>query len=174
MDQKLQHLWNQILVILQANRGYTLLELMLVLVIMGILFSTSFIYRSQKVQDYKLEQLLESLAAEFRWARNKSVLDNQTYIFRIYSSSEQGQHEIPYYFYTIEEGREVIKKKGSYPAHFLVYKSLDFELISDDYYEWIRFSSSAAARGGTIAFSRPGSKIYSLTVNQLGRVRIEK
>ncbi|ADQ14842.1 pilus assembly FimT family protein [Halanaerobium hydrogeniformans] len=168
MVQKIQNL------LLIANKGYTLLELMLVIVMIGVLFSTSFIYRSQMTQDYQLEQLLESLAADFRWARNRAVIDGQTYIFRIYSSPGPGQHKIPYYFYTIEDSREVIKKKGSYPAHFLLYKSLDFELISEQYYDWIRFSSSAAARGGTIAFSRADAEIYSLTVNQLGRVRIEK
>ncbi|RQD73859.1 MAG: prepilin-type cleavage/methylation domain-containing protein [Halanaerobium sp. MSAO_Bac5] len=147
---------------------------MLVLLVVGILFSSSYLYRANTAQHHKLGELIDSLGVEFRWARNRAVIDNQSYIFRIYSSPNSGQDEIPYYFYTIEEGREVIKKKGSYPAHFLVYKTLDHQLITDQYYEWIRFSNTSAARGGTIAFSAPGSKIYSITVNQLGRVRIEK
>ena len=45
-----------------------------------------------------------------------------------------------------------------------------------DYYEWIRFNNTATARGGTVALAKAeqGAEKHSITVNQLGRVRIEK
>lgn len=160
---------------MKNNRGFTLIELLLVITIMGILFTIS--YRPQFKNDFEIEQEIESLAADLRWARNKAILDNQCYIFRIYTVKETNSaNKIPYYFYVKEDNHKIIKKKGYYSSSLILYKTLSHKIVESDYYEWIRFNNTATARGSTIAFSRGGSeaKKYSITINQLGRVKIEK
>lgn len=157
------------------QKGYTLFELLLVISVMGILFTAAI--PANPAQEFKVEQEVESLAADLRWARNKAVLDNETYIFRIYTIKEKSSsNKIPYYFYIKEDGREIVKRKGYYSANLILHKTLSFKIVEADYYEWIRFNNTATARGSTIAFAKayPGAKIYSITVNQLGRVRVEK
>jgi prepilin-type N-terminal cleavage/methylation domain-containing protein len=159
----------------KSEAGYTLLELLLVIFILGSISST-FLIQPAQYNKYRLDKEIEELAADFRWARNKAVLDNKTYIFRIYTNSDSSteQHQNPYYFYVESEGEKLIKRRGSYPADLILYKNLELLELEVDYYEWIRFRSTATARGGTIGLAEPGGDIYSITVNQLGRVRIEK
>ncbi|RAK11039.1 hypothetical protein C8C77_10317 [Halanaerobium saccharolyticum] len=143
--------------------------------IMGILFTVS--YRPQLRNDFLIEQEVEHLAADLRWARNKAILDSQTYIFRIYTIKENsGSNKIPYYFYIKEGGQKIIKKKGYYSSSLILYKTLSLKIVDAEYYEWIRFNNTATARGGTVALAKAqsGAKKYSITVNQLGRVRVEK
>ncbi|MFN2340967.1 MAG: prepilin-type cleavage/methylation domain-containing protein, partial [Halanaerobium sp.] len=102
---------------------------------------------------------------------NKAILDNQTYIFRIYTVKESSNsNKIPYYFYIKEDGNKVIKKKGYYGSGLILYKTLSHKVVEGDYYEWIRFNNTATARGGTVALARAGPDVkkYSITVNQLG------
>ncbi|PUU89778.1 MULTISPECIES: Tfp pilus assembly protein FimT/FimU [Halanaerobium] len=160
---------------MKAEQGFTLIEVLLVITVMGILFSVS--YQPQFKNGFKIEQEIESLAADLRWARNKAILDNQTYIFRIYTIKESAdKNKIPYYLYVKEDGRKIIKKKGYYSAGLILYKTLSLKVVEGDYYEWIRFNNTATARGGTVALAEAkiGAQKYSITVNQLGRVRIEK
>lgn len=159
----------------KSKSGYTLLELLLVILILGTI-SSLFLIQPAQYNKYRLDKEIEELAADLRWARNKAVLDNKTYIFRIYTNSDSSneQHQNPYYFYIESEGAKLIKRRGSYPADLILYKNLEYAELEADYYEWIRFRSTATARGGTIGLAEPGGDIYSITVNQLGRVRIEK
>lgn len=160
---------------MKRNYGFTLIEVLLVIIIMGILFTIS--YRPQIKNDFQIEQEIECLAADLRWARNKAILDDQTYIFRIYTVKEnKGSTKIPYYFYVKEDGQKIIKKKGYYSSSFILYKTLSHKVVETDYYEWIRFNNIATARGGTVALAKvqQGAKKYSITVNQLGRVKVEK
>jgi prepilin-type N-terminal cleavage/methylation domain-containing protein len=161
--------------ICRSESGYTLLELLLVIFILGSISST-FLIQPAQYNKYRLDKEIEELAADFRWARNKAVLDNKTYIFRIYTNSDSSreQNQNPYYFYVESEGKKLIMRRGSYPADLILYKNLELVELEVNYYEWIRFNSTATARGGTIGFAEPGGDIYSITVNQLGRVRIEK
>jgi prepilin-type N-terminal cleavage/methylation domain-containing protein len=157
------------------NKGFTLIEVLAVIIIMGILFTVS--YQPQLKNNFEIEQQIESLAADLRWARNKAILDNQTYIFRIYTVKEiSSSTKIPYYFYVKEDGHKIIKKKGYYSSNLILYKTLSHKPVEGDYYEWIRFNNTATARGGTVALAgaQPAAKKYSVTVNQLGRVRVEK
>lgn len=160
---------------MKKNKGFTIIEVLAVIIIMGILFSVS--YQPQLKNNFEIEQQVESLAADLRWARNKAILDNQTYIFRIYTVKEMSSStKIPYYFYVKEDGHKIIKKKGYYSSNLILYKTLSHQLVEADYYEWIRFNNTATARGGTVALAsaQPAAKKYSITVNQLGRVRVEK
>lgn len=155
--------------------GFTLIEILIVITIIGVLFSLSYCFQSKK--NFAVEQEIETLASDLRWARNKAVLDNQTYIFRIYTTKENfSENKIPYYFYIKKNGKKIIKKRGYYASKLILYKTLNFNLVESNYYEWIRFNNTATARGGTIALAKanPGAKKYSVTVNQLGRVRVEK
>lgn len=160
---------------MNKSSGFTLIEILIVITLMGILFGLS--YSLELKQDFAVEQQLESIAADLRWARNKAVLDNQSYIFRIYTVKENmTENKIPYYFYIEKNGKKIIKKKGYYSAELILYKTLKFKLVESKYYEWIRFNNTATARGGTIALAKanPDANKYSVTVNQLGRVRVEK
>lgn len=159
----------------KSEAGYTLLELLLVIFILGSI-SSAFLIQPAQYNKYRLDKEIEELAADFRWARNKAVIDNKTYIFRIYTNSDSSteQHQNSYYFYVESEGEKLIKRRGSYPADLILYKNLELFELEVDYYEWIRFRSTATARGGTIGLAEPGGDIYSITINQLGRVRIEK
>ena len=160
---------------MKRNGGFTLFEVLLVISIMGILFTVS--YRPQLKEDFQIEQQIERLAADLRWARNKAILDNRTYIFRIYTVKEDSSSsKIPYYFYIKEDGHKIIKKKGYYSSSLILYKTLSLKIVDSEYYEWIRFNYTATARGGTVALAgvRPGAKKFMVTVNQLGRVRVEK
>ena len=142
---------------------------------MGILFTVS--YQPQLKVNFAVEQEIEVLAADMRWARNKAILDNQTYIFRIYTVKENiNSSKIPYYFYVKENNKKIIKKKGYYSSSLILYKTLSHKVVESDYYEWIRFNNTATARGSTLALARAQSaaKKYSITVNQLGRVKVEK
>ena len=152
-----------------------MIEVLAVISIMGILFTIS--YQPLLTNDFKIEQQIECLAADLRWARNKAILDNQTYIFRIYRVKQKSSStKIPYYFYIKKDGNKIIKKRGHYSSDLILYKTLSHKAVEADYYEWIRFNNTATARGGTVALAeaRPAAKKISITVNQLGRVRVEK
>lgn len=160
---------------MKEQEGFTLIEVLLVITVMGILFTIS--YQPQLNYDFKIEQEVESLAADLRWARNRAILDNETYIFRIYTIKESAEAaKIPYYFYIKDDDKMIIKKKGYYSASLILYKTLSHKVVEGDYYEWIRFKNTATARGGTVALAEAeaGAKKYSITVNQLGRVKVEK
>lgn len=160
---------------MKKQAGYTLIELILVISIMGVLFTA--LYRPVETFEFQIEKEIEAIAADLRWARKKAILDDTVYIFRIYTLKEaESENKIPYYFYIKEDGIKIIKKKGYYSSNLILYKTLSHKLVEADYYEWIRFNNTATARGGTIALARANdsSKKYSITVNQLGRVRIEK
>jgi len=160
---------------LENNAGFTLFELLLVITMMGILFTIS--YQPQLKENFSVEQEIEGLAADMRWARNKAILDNQTYIFRIYTVKEDiNSNKIPYYFYVKKDNKKIIKKKGYYSSGLILYKTLSLKVVEADYYEWIRFNNTATARGGTVGLAEADkdAEKYSITVNQLGRVRIEK
>ncbi|KXS50488.1 pilus assembly FimT family protein [Halanaerobium congolense] len=155
--------------------GFSLIELLLVITIMGILLTISF--RPQLKSDFEIKQQLDSLAADLRWARNKAILDNQTYIFRIYTVKESSAaNKIPYYFYVKENDQKIIKKKGYYSSDLILYKTLSLKVVEAEYYEWIRFNNTATARGGTVGLAKahPNAEKYKVTVNQLGRVKVEK
>lgn len=157
------------------EQGFSLIELLLVITIMGILLTISF--KPQLKNNFEVKQQLESLAADFRWARNRAILDNQTYIFRIYTVTENSDsNKIPYYFYVKEDDQNIIKKKGSYSSDLILYKTLSLKVVETEYYEWIRFNNTATARGGTVGLAKAqsGAEKYKVTVNQLGRVKIEK
>lgn len=157
------------------DKGFTLIEVMLVIIVMGILFSAA--YFKVPLDDFKLESQIESIAADLRWARKKAILDNESYIFRIYSIKQNiNSNKIPYYLYIKKDGKNFIQKKGYYSSNLILYKTLGLKLVENDYYEWIRFTNTATARGGTIALAAPdkNAKKYIITVNQLGRVKIEK
>lgn len=157
------------------EKGFSLIELLVVITIMGILLTIS--YKPQLKNDFELEQQIESLAADLRWARNKAILDNQSYIFRIYTIKEDNNsNKIPYYFYIKKDKKKIIKKKGYYSSDLILYKTLKLKPVTKDFYEWIRFTNLATARAGTIALAKAKSKSkkIKLIINQLGRVRIEK
>jgi len=157
------------------EKGFSLIELLLVITIMGVLFTIS--YQPQFKNNFQVEQQVKSLAADLRWARNKAILDNQTYIFRIYTIKENSDsNKIPYYFYIKEDGHEIIKKKGYYSSDLILYKTLSLKVVDSEYYEWIRFNNTATARGGTIGLAKAyaGARKYKVITNQLGRVRVEK
>ncbi|WP_076543616.1 pilus assembly FimT family protein [Halanaerobium kushneri] len=160
---------------MEKRQGFTLIEILVVITVMGILFTIS--YRPQFKNDFTIRQEINCLAADFRWARNKAILDNQTYIFRIYTIKESPESsKIPYYFYVEEDENMIIKKKGYYSSDLILYKTLSYKAVTDNYYEWIRFNNTATARGGTVALAKAktGARKYSITVNQLGRVKVEK
>lgn len=160
---------------MKNREGFTLIEVLLVITVLGILFTVS--YQPDLKNDFQIEQQIEGLAADLRWARNKAILDDQTYIFRIYTVKENSSsNKIPYYFYVKEDGNKIIKKKGYYSSNLILYKTLSHKAVEGEYYEWIRFNNTATARGGTVALAgaRPAAKKFSITVNQLGRVRVEK
>lgn len=155
-------------------KGYSLVELLVVITIMGILFTA--VGFKVPVTKLRLESQLESIASDLRWARKKAILDREVYIFRIYSSSKTESSKIPYYFYIKKNNKLIIKRKGYYPANLILYKTLKLKVVDKEYYEWIRFNYTATARAGTIALAEAGRNPanYSITVNQLGRVRIGK
>jgi len=159
----------------KSEAGFSLIELLLVITIMGVLLTIS--YQPQFKKDFQVEQQIKSVAADLRWARNKAILDNQTYIFRIYTIKENSDsNKIPYYFYTKEDGHKIIKRKGYYSSDLILYKTLSLKVVDSDYYEWIRFNNTATARGGTIGLAKAyaGARKYKVITNQLGRVRVEK
>ncbi|RCW50524.1 MULTISPECIES: prepilin-type N-terminal cleavage/methylation domain-containing protein [unclassified Halanaerobium] len=156
---------------LNKNSGFTLLEVMLVIIIIGTV-SIFIPNLKESRENYELKRTISVLKADLRWARAEAILKNKKYVFRIYTISNGDK--IPYYFYTEENDQKIIKRRGYYSAELLLYKTINLQLIEDEYYEWIRFMGSGMARGGTIGLSYPGGEIYSLTVNQLGRVRSEK
>lgn len=160
---------------MKNSKGFTLIEILVVISIMGILLTiTPF---KAPVEKFKLETEIEIMAADLRWARKRAILDNESYIFRIYTVKEKTEDsKIPYYFYIKEDDKKIIKRKGYYSAKYVLYKTLSHKVVKKDYYEWIRFNNTATARAGTIALgtAEKNSKKYSITINQLGRVRIEK
>lgn len=156
---------------IKNNNGFTLIEVMAVILLITI---TAFFLPSLKKSSskYELEKTISTIKADLKWARAKAIIDSEKYIFRIYSRYDKNR--IPYYFYIEKDGKKIIKRKGYYSKKLLLYKTLSHRLVKDEYYEWIRFMGSGDARGGTIGLSYPGGKVYSLTINQLGRVRVEK
>jgi len=156
------------------QKGYTLIELIIVISVISIVVVVSPVSRN-------IYRTLETLVSvrnmmlDFRWARYQAIKDNRELRVRVYRADdlyrEDEDSDIDYIIY--DEKNDEIIRSGSYPNYLVLYKNLNEQRITDNYYDRIKFNYDGTALHGTIGF-KYGAKVYKIVVSRLGRVRIAK
>ncbi|MGM0437122.1 MAG: pilus assembly FimT family protein [Bacillota bacterium] len=161
----------------RCEAGYTLLEVVVVMMLISIII---FILplKISSVYDVTLKTTIDQIVYDLRWARIQAILNNKIYNFRIYKEDDiykiDEDYKSDYIIYTTDQNNEInVEKEGCFSSKYILYKNLSPVKIEDDYYDRINFTPYGTAKNGTIGLKTKNEKLIKITVNQLGRIRIE-
>ncbi|MFW6268923.1 MAG: pilus assembly FimT family protein [Bacillota bacterium] len=153
-----------------SENGFTLLEIIIVLSLFGIMIG-SVSLRLEILEQVKLRMEIIAILNDLKWARTEAILNKKDYHFKIESKDFNNDGRKYYYFYILENNEEQIMKKGSYSDEYKLYKTKSANLVTADYYDYIKFTAFGTARGSTIGLGEE-DLIEQIVVSNLGRIRI--
>lgn len=156
-----------------SNKGFTLIEIMMVLTIMGIILYFTFLPENFVI-NCRFDSVIDRLVINLRWARMKAILDNRDYNFKIYAEDNNYDGKCKYIIYYESEDHTVIIRKGEYPAEYTLYKDLHPVKINSEFYDRIKFTCYGTAVNGTIGLENESGNLTKVVVSQMGRIRIEE
>ncbi len=146
-----------------GQRGYTLLEILLVLAIISVLMAVSIPRFGYMMERQELATEARQLANHFRLAQQKAVTTGQNCRLHFYLYGDRYRTDFP-------SGRE----------NFYLPQGIDYAWVNFPQYDG-RFGvrelyflpSGAPNRGGTVGLrNREGDRIYIIVTPATGRVRI--
>lgn len=147
---------------LKAETGFSYLELVCVLAIIGLITVTSLPSLVHLGSRWKLETAARNVATEFRLAQQATITTrvNTRFEFRFHNNDCR-------IFYP--EGRKMMRLPEG-----ITYNAITFP-FSDGYYKVHFTPLGAPSSGGTVALqNRAGGKIYIIVTPATGRVRLSK
>jgi len=71
------------------RRGITLLEVLIVIAVVGIIFSITAIPLLNSLPTYSLRSASQQIASDFRWARQKAIAENNIFLVRFNKTNNQ-------------------------------------------------------------------------------------
>jgi len=163
---------------MKSEGGFTLFEVMTVLLIMGIIISISPV-SSSFYNHSCYEKTITEIVVEMRRFRMKAICENVTYNFRIYRTDDiyinDSDSKSDYiFYYEDDDNNAIVVHHGKYPAEYRLYKNLERVIVDDNSFDSISFTGRGTADTGTIGLETLDGKFQQIVVSQLGRIRIEK
>jgi len=147
---------------LRKNKGFTLIELMVVVAIIGIAATVAYPSLMESVERRKIISAAELLSADLKWAKTESIRTNQT-ISIDFTSGASGTWS---YSITPTVPAKIVNS-ASYPDFSGVSMSHNFG-ASDVVFEPVR---GIADEAGRVTFSTTNLS-NDVRVSAIGRVRI--
>jgi prepilin-type N-terminal cleavage/methylation domain-containing protein len=165
-------------VIDNSNYGFTLLEILVVISIIGLI-SVIVPLPTSLISNTNLDLVVDKILSDLRWARMMAIVNNRTYCFRIYSNQNIYKNNLNglsdyIIYYENKLGQPVVVRHGEYPAELVLYKNLTPVMITDDFYERVKFYGYGTAMTGTIGLKNDEGKLVQIVISQRGRIRVEK
>jgi general secretion pathway protein H len=152
------------------SNGFTLIEIIIVLLIIGIAFGTVavlFHYRGSQVE---ISTFVKEISATLRFARSRAVSEKKVYSFEI--STKDRTYGLYYYETDSETGEEVknnVVQLTIPDSLFINVKDVPDESISIDFFPL------GNSTGATIEVSNQDGKTFFIIVNRVtGKVKVEK
>lgn len=156
---------------LKRREGFTLIELIIVLIIIGLAAGVVGIAVNRSSGSFEVKTLAKDLSAVLRYARNKAISEKKTYCFVI------DLNDRAYKLYT---DRPVQETQTDDKYVEVVNKPLpgDLQMIMkgvDSDTPFIEFFPVGNTTGGVIEISSEKGVVYYVTVNRItGKVDIEQ
>ena len=148
------------------NSGFTLIELVIVLVIMGIAAGIVGIYIGSSSDNLALRTFTKDVSAILRYARNHAAAEKQSYCFVI--DKEESMYRL--YAHKEIENKDVIVINKSIPDSLEVI----VEETGEEFYD-IEFFPRGNSSGGSIEIRNENGRAYFILVNKItGKVEVEK
>lgn len=143
-----------------ARKGFTLLEVLLVIVVMGIVFSLAF-PSSQMFASLELRRWTRHLVSDLRWAQHRAVSKNENHYIEI--DAENNKYRI---YLVRQEQEEELRSRQLKPP-------VELAGISTAAPRFHFTPSGAPSRGNTIFLECQGRRAFIYTRVGTGRVRFE-
>jgi type II secretion system protein H len=150
-----------------AGKGFTLIELVLVLFIIGIAsaLAVGLLYRS--MDNVRLKTAAKELSASLRYARSHAVTEKQIYSF-VLNQSGYGLYAEPQNKSDAEQEKTILIFQKIFP-HGIIAEYQDSEDMRIDFYP------HGDSTGGEIRLKNEKGSEMVITVEQVsGKVKIEK
>ncbi|SJZ86236.1 type II secretion system protein [Selenihalanaerobacter shriftii] len=141
------------------EEGFTLLEIMVVLSLVGILSSLIIVRSGNLVSRYRLEATINEMTSDFRRVQQRAISEQVTYGIRFNPTNET------YTLFNEDDGD-------------IETKDLDDSLEYDDVVfggdQEVTFKPIGTADNGHITVANDNNDGYTIWVSILGRIRLEK
>ena len=161
---------------IKGDNGFTLLELVLVLVLMGLIAGLTLPFVASTLDRIKLQSEVRQIASALQFARSEAISKKTLYTFNINIDENQ-------YWLGIPKEEEVTQPKPiDKTVRVLDYKELENQETDDTLTEgafMILFYPQGNSSGGTLRFISTNDddeeNIYAVTIDPItGKPRIEK
>lgn len=148
--------------------GFTLLELLIVMLIMGIVAGLTGIIVSKKSSGIELKKVARGISATLRFARSRAISEKKTYFFVVNNiSMTYGLHDVR--ISDNDELRYMNLTKALPPD----VRKIKYNNVVEDLFH-IEFTPQGSSSGGVVEI-RDDSRKYIISINRLtGRVKVEK
>lgn len=148
------------------NSGFTLLELIIVLIVIGIASGIAGIYISKGRGGLEVKTFTKEISAALRYARNQAVTEKKIYCFVI--NRDEGKYRL-YAESTDYKQVDMVMDKVIPEELKMVLQDND----SDS--EVIEFFPRGNSTGGTLEISGEKGTTYFITINMVtGKLEVEK
>jgi prepilin-type N-terminal cleavage/methylation domain-containing protein len=144
----------------KADYGYTLIEVVMVIALLGLLYTMVAPNFKNTLVKYKLQVAAQELAQNIRLAQQKTIAEGVSYKI-VFNLDKMDNYQLLY-------GRrgKLIKLPSGVFFDWTTYADVDKTLVFNP--------SGAPNRGGTIAIKSGNNKLYVIVSVATGRVRIGK
>ncbi|RJQ50340.1 MAG: prepilin-type N-terminal cleavage/methylation domain-containing protein [Nitrospiraceae bacterium] len=161
-----------------CNKGFTLIELIIVLIIIGLASGLVGIVISRNSGSFEMKRITKDLSAVLRYARNQAITEKKTYCFVI------DKKERIYTVYTdrtkVESADESTESADNSKGKYIqvINKPIPEEMEmtvqgNDSDSPFIEFFPVGNSTGGVVEVSNRKGNVYYITVNRItGKVDI--
>ncbi|MBI5739480.1 MAG: GspH/FimT family pseudopilin [Nitrospirae bacterium] len=160
----------------KAGAGFTLIELIIVLIIIGLASGVVGLVISRSSGNFELKSISKELSAVMRLARNRAITEKRTYCFvidineRMYNLSTDKREDDKDKEDTDDNEKIIRVVNKPFP------KDLQMSVMGGDSdSQIIEFFADGSSTGGVIEVSGEKGAVYHITVNRItGRVDVER
>jgi general secretion pathway protein H len=159
---------SRFLIIFKSINGFTLLEMLIVMLIIGLAFGFTVILTTYKGSTIELNTFTKEVSATLRYARSHAVAEKRVYSFVLW------EDERAFGLYA-----DFPKEDTDIEPSPIVYKdipeSLEMSLKDGSDKMRIDFYPQGNSSGGIIEIRNQKGRVFSIIVNKVtGRVRVSK
>lgn len=155
---------------MKQNRGFTAIELILVIVILGILAAVAY-PRFQAAPGFRVSAAAQAIAADIRYAQSQAVSTQYNYKVYFYA----GSNSYSVYQVNRSSGAETIKNHPFKAGNYTVALATEYSgaAIGSDYTVEFNYLGAPITGGGSSVTVSGGGESKTITVQaNIGRVTI--